>query len=219
MNKILIVEDEVKLRQELKTFLEANGYSVQCLTDFLNPVKDILDFKGNLLLLDINLPNVDGEYICKEVRKESNLPIIMVTSRNNEIDELISINYGADDFITKPYNLQILLARINRILSRNNEDNKLEYKDIVVDVLKSQLEFKDQVVELTKNEIKIISYLLKNIGKIVSRDELMNYLWDNNEYVDDNTLTVNINRLRSKLETIGFKDVILTKRGQGYIIL
>lgn len=220
MKKILIVEDEVKLRLELKTFLNNNGYEVVTIDNFDNTVKSILTTECDLVILDINLPNVNGEYILKEVRKDSNIPIIIVTSRNTEIDELLSINYGADDFITKPYNKEILLARINRILNRNTlDESKIKYKNIILDISKSII-IKDNVnIDLTKNELKIFYYLLKNIGKIISRDELMDYLWDNNEFVDDNTLTVNINRLRSKLEDIGLNDTIITKRGQGYIIL
>lgn len=220
MKKILIVEDEVKLRLELKTFLNNNGYEVSIIDNFDNTVKSILTTECDLVILDINLPNLNGEYVLKEVRKDSNIPIIIVTSRNTEIDELLSINYGADDFITKPYNKEILLARINRILNRNTlDESKIKYKNIILDISKSII-IKDNVnIDLTKNELKIFYYLLKNIGKIISRDELMDYLWDNNEFVDDNTLTVNINRLRSKLEDIGLNDTIITKRGQGYIIL
>jgi len=220
MKKILIVEDEVKLRLELKTFLNNNGYEVTTIDNFDNTVKSILTTECDLVILDINLPNVNGEYILKEIRKDNNIPIIIVTSRNTEIDELLSINYGADDFITKPYNKEILLARINRILNRNTlDESKIKYKNIILDISKSIITKDNTNIDLTKNELKIFYYLLKNIGKIISRDELMDYLWDNNEFVDDNTLTVNINRLRTKLEDIGLTDTIITKRGQGYIIL
>lgn len=220
MKRILIIEDEVKLRLELKTFLNNNGYEVSMIENFDNTIDRIIKTDADLVLLDINLPNISGEYILKEVRKFSNIPIIIVTSRNAEIDELLSINYGADDFITKPYNKEILLARINRILNRNNQDDsKIKYKDIILDIFKSIIIKDDVNIDLTKNELRIFHYLLKNKGKIISRDEIMDYLWDNNEFIDDNTLTVNINRLRSKLENIGLNDVIITKRGQGYIIL
>lgn len=218
MYKILIVEDEIKLRDELKIFLNNNGYYVEVLDTFENTIDNIITTTANLVLLDVNLPNINGEFVCKEARKSTNVPIIIVTSRNSEIDELLSINYGADDFITKPYNKEILLARINRILNRNN-DNIIKYKDIVIDVSKSIIIQDNKNIDLTKNELKIFTYLLKNIGKIINRDELMDYLWENNEFVDDNTLTVNINRLRSKLDNIGLSDTIITKRGQGYIIL
>lgn len=220
MKKILIVEDEEKLRKELKLFLENNGYEVLELHNFDNTVNDSLNSNADLILLDINLPGLNGEYVCKEIRKTSNIPIIIVTSKNTEIDEIISMNYGADDFITKPYNSRILLARIERLLQRESDSkNLLRYKNITLDVSKSIIVKDDTSIDLSKNEFKIFYHLLSNRGMIVSRDNLMDYLWDNNEFIDDNTLTVNINRLRSKLSDIGYDDVIITKRGLGYIIL
>lgn len=179
MSKILIVEDDEKLSKELKIFLDKNGYDSVILQKFDNAVEDILEENADLILLDINLPYTDGEYICKEIRKTSDVPIIMVTSRDNEIDELLSLNYGADQYVTKPFNIQI---------------------------------------ELTKNELKILHYLVLNQGKIVSREDIMNYLWESENFIDDNTLTVNMTRLRGKLEELGIKDSIETKRGQGYIL-
>lgn len=220
MSKILIVEDEEKLRSELKIFLESNDYQVLTLDKFDSTIEFIENNPVDLILLDINLPNLNGEIICKEIRKKIDTPIIIVTSRNNELDELISINYGADDFITKPYNTQILLARIERIIKRSkNINSTIIYNDLILDVSKSVIIKKNLVIDLSKNEFKIFYYLLINRGKIVSRDDLMNYLWDNNAFLDDNTLTVNINRLRNKLLDIGYNDVIITKKKQGYIIL
>lgn len=220
MSKILIVEDDTKLRNELAKFFKNSGYEVDEITTFDDTVNLILDTTCDLILLDINLPNLNGEIICKELRKSITTPIIMVTSRNTELDELLSINYGADDFITKPYNTQILLARVERLLKRtNNIEDKLQYKDVIIDISKSIIIKDNNQIDLSKNELKILIYLLKNKNKIVSRDDLMNYLWDTNLFIDDNTLTVNINRLRNKLESIGYQDVIITKRGQGYIIL
>lgn len=217
---LLIVEDEIKLREELKLFLENNGYKVITINDFDNTLSEIKKNNCDLILMDINLPNINGEYLVKELRKDSNVPIIMVTSKNTEMDELISINYGADDFIVKPYNPQILLARIERILKRiNNNDNRIVYNDLILDVSKSSIIKSDEVTQLSKNEFRIFYYLLSNKGKIISRDDLINYLWDNNEFVDDNTLTVNINRLRNKLATLGYNELIITRRGQGYIVL
>lgn len=219
MKKIMIVDDEKKLRDELNIFLTNNGFEVICITNFNNTIESIINNPCDLILLDINLPKLDGEYICKELRKKIETPIIMVTCKNTEIDELLSINYGADDYVTKPYNPQILLARINRILNRNNSETKLEYKGITLYLSKSSLEVDNKTVDLSRNELKIFHYLLKNQSNIVSRDDLIDYLWNNNEFVDDNTLTVNINRLRNKLESLGYKNVIITKRSQGYIIL
>jgi len=217
---ILIVEDEEKLREELKIFLESNGYQVETVKEFQNLDTNIFKINCDLILLDINLPFINGEYLLKEIRKKSNLPIIMITSKNTELDELLSISLGADDFITKPFNPQILLARINRLLTRkNNQSETIKYKNALIDVSKSLIETEHNKENLTRNELKILTYLLENKGTIVSRDDLINYLWDSDEYIDDNTLTVNINRLRTKLASLGLKDVIITKRSQGYIIL
>lgn len=222
MDKILIVEDDEKLRQELKIFLEKNGYEVVILEEFENTVEDIVKTGSDLILLDINLPYLDGEYICKEIRKQINIPIIMVTSRDNDLDELISLNNGADQYVTKPYNIQILLAKISAILRRTKKletnQSKINLGSFVLNVSKSLIESEDTKIELTKNELKILHYLVMNKGKIVSRNEIMDYLWDSESFIDDNTLTVNMTRLRNKLEQMGVVDYIKTKRGQGYII-
>ena len=218
---IIIVEDTQKLREELSIYLEKNGFKTILITDFTNVKEQIINTKEkDLILLDINLPNLDGEYLLKDLRKEIDTPIIVVTSKNTEIDELLCIEYGADDFITKPFSPRILLARITRLLERNTKAQKeITYKDMTINITKSQIERNNIRIELSKNELKILIYLLKNKGTIVTRDDIISYLWDNNEYVDDNTLPVNINRVRSKLEKLDLENVILTKRGQGYIIL
>lgn len=218
---IIIVEDTQKLREELSIYLEKNGFKTIQIIDFTNVKEQIINAKEkDLILLDINLPNLDGEYLLKDLRKEIDTPIIMVTSKNTEIDELLCIEYGADDFITKPFSPRILLARITRLLERNTKaQREITYKDMTINITKSQIERNNKKIELSKNELKILIYLLKNKGTIVTRDDIISYLWDNNEYVDDNTLTVNINRVRSKLEKLDLENVILTKRGQGYIIL
>lgn len=222
MAKILIVEDDRKIREELELFLNKHGFEVIGLVDFQNMIPDILAQNADLLLLDINLPMVDGEYICKEVRKVSNIPIIIVTSRNNEIDELLSLNNGADQYVTKPYNIQILLAKINALLKRSqNKDtnqNKIDCKEFILNVSKSMIEAENKQIELTKNESKILYYLVQKRGQIVSREEIMSYLWDSESFIDDNTLTVNMKRLRNKLQEIGKADMIETKRGQGYLL-
>lgn len=218
---IIIVEDTQKLREELSIYLEKNGFKTIQIIDFTNVKEQIINTKEkDLILLDINLPNLDGEYLLKDLRKKIDTPIIIVTSKNTEIDELLCIEYGADDFITKPFSPRILLARITRLLERNTKVQKeITYKDMTINITKSQIERNNKKIELSKNELKILIYLLKNKGTIVTRDDIISYLWDNNEYVDDNTLTVNINRVRSKLEKLDLENVILTKRGQGYIIL
>ena len=221
MPKILIIEDDEKLRDELKIFLNKNGYEATTLTTFDNTIQDILKRKPDLILLDINLPNTDGEYICKEIRKQSNMPIIIVTSRDNELDELLSINNGADHYITKPFNIQILLAKIGSLLRRTNMqevNDKIDVKDFILNTSNSTIEKDGKTIELTKNEYKILKYLVQNRGKIVSREEIMECLWESESFIDDNTLTVNITRLRNKLEELELKELLETKRGQGYIL-
>ena len=222
MKRILIIEDDEKLRCELETFLNKNGFVATSLNKFDNAVEDILNEKADLLLLDINLPYTDGEFICKEIRKTSNVPIIMVTSRDNEMDELLSLNYGADQYVTKPYNIQILLAKIVGLLKRNqnagNNPDKIDCGEFVLNTAGRIIEKEDNKVELTKNEYKILEYLVLHRQQVISRDEIMDYLWESEEFVDDNTLNVNIKRLRTKLEELGLIDQIETRRGQGYIL-
>lgn len=221
MQKILIIEDDEKIRSELETFLNKNGYETKTIVNFENTIEDALNEKADLILLDINLPYADGEYICKEIRKNSDVPIIMVTSRDSEIDELISLNYGADQYVIKPYNIQILLAKIAGLLKRNQSNNtndKIELEKFVLNTSSRYVENGDKKIELTKNEYNIIYYLSLRKGKLVSRDEIMDYLWESESFIDDNTLSVNIKRIRDKLEEIGAKDSIETRRGQGYIL-
>ena len=222
MQKILIIEDDEKLRCELETFLNKNGFVATSLKKFDNAVEDILKIQADLLLLDINLPYTDGEFICKEIRKTSNVPIIMVTSRDSEMDELLSLNYGADQYVTKPYNIQILLAKIVGLLKRNqnagNNPDKIDCGEFVLNTAGRIIEKEDNKVELTKNEYKILEYLVLYRQQLISRDEIMDYLWESEEFVDDNTLNVNIKRLRTKLEELGIINQIETRRGQGYIL-
>lgn len=222
MQKILIVEDDEKLRGELEIFLNNNGYEAESLKTFDNTINDILSINPNLILLDINLPGVDGEYVCKEIRKVSNVPIIIVTSRDSEIDELLSINYGADHYITKPFNIQILLAKIASLLRRSNMSDeiceKIDAKDFILNISKNTIEKGDKSIELTKNEYKILRYLVQNRDKIVLREDIMDCLWETESFIDDNTLSVNITRLRNKLEELGLKELLETRRGQGYIL-
>lgn len=218
--KILIIEDEIELREELKVLLDENGYEGIILESFENIKQDTLSVNPDLILLDIKIPYTNGQQLLKEIRKESDVPIIMVTSKNTEMDEVLSMSYGADDYITKPYNPVLLLLRIEAILKRvNKSNNNLSYNHVKVNLLKSTLEYEDKELLLSKNEMSIFYFMLMNKGKIVSRDAIMNYLWGNDRFIDDNTLTVNINRLRKKLETIDLKGVIETRREQGYILI
>ncbi|CCY46492.1 response regulator receiver domain protein [Firmicutes bacterium CAG:822] len=216
----MIVEDDKIISEELTHLLETSGYNVITLTNYDNTLEDILNSNFDLLLLDINLPKVNGEFLLKEIRKVSNVPIIMLTSRALETDEVLSMSYGADDYITKPYNPTILLLRIANIFRRMEKNvNSLNYDDIKVYQNKGILVRNDKELDLTKNEMLIFLCLLNNRGNIVTRDELMTELWNNEEYVNENALTVNVSRLRSKLEDFGIHGAIETRKGQGYKLL
>lgn len=219
MRTIYVVEDEEKLRKELCTILVKNGYKCIEAVSFDNVADDIVNACPDLILLDINLPVYDGFYICRELRRKTDIPIIIVTSSSNDMDELMSLNLGADDFITKPYNIHILLAHIAAIIKRAygaKETYILRHNGLSLDILKSKMFYNDMETELTKNEMGILKVLMENAGNIVLRNELIRYLWDMEEFVEDSTLTVNINRLRKKLTDIGLSDYLITKRGQGY---
>ena len=225
MQQIIIVEDDQIIREELQIFLSKYGYEIKAPTEFNNIVdyiQTVKDSSPDLILLDINLPVFDGYFICREIRKTSEVPIIVVTSRDSEVDELMSMNLGADDFVTKPYNTQILLARIAALLKRSgmnsNSNSILTYKDFKLNLSNATVIYNDKNIELTKNEVKILSYLINHKGEIVSRELLMEHLWNSDFFVDDSTLTVNITRLRKKLDEIGIKNVIETRRGLGYIM-
>jgi len=221
MPKIIIIEDTQTIREELKTFLTRYDYEVLAPSNFENIVDYTLKEEPDLLLLDINLPIFDGYHICREIRKSSNMPIIVVTSRDSEMDELMSMNLGADDFITKPYNTQILLARIASILRRvdgSNTQDTISYNDLKLNLANGSITYKGKTTELTKNELKILSCLIKNKGKIVSRDDLMDFMWNSDIFVDDNNLSVNVTRLRKKLQEAGMKENIETRRRLGYIL-
>ncbi len=220
MKKILIVEDDSNICLELQELLKNSGYDPYILKDFKNAKDEILRENPNLILLDINIPFINGEILLKEIRKETDIPIMMVTGKNNEIDEVLSMSYGADDYITKPYNPTILLLHINAIFKRiENTSFKMKYEDLIVMPHKGSIQNGNDEILLTKNEMLIFNYLVLNRGRIVSRDELMNELWNNEEFLNDNTLTVNISRLRNKLRDIGYENAIETRKGQGYILL
>lgn len=236
MNKIIVVEDDDVLREELKALLKNEGYEVETITEYKYTAQKILDCDANLVLLDINIPELNGELVLRQVRKESDIPVIMVTSRTSESDEVLSMSYGADDYITKPYNPTILMLRVSAILkrvegrksiaqgesggniSKENPDT-LMYRDAYVNMAKGTIGCEDKEIKLTKNEMIIFLCLLKGQGKIVSRDELMTALWDSEEYINDNALTVNISRLRCKLADFGYTDAIETRKKQGYCLI
>lgn len=225
MKKILIVEDDREIRRQLAGFLANNGYECQEITDFSRVVEEVIDAKADMLLLDLTLPGADGAGILRNLRKKSDLPVIIVTSKNTEMDEVICMSYGADDFIAKPYNPAILLLHMEAVfkrLSHSEEESIVEYENIRLDIGRGTMEIvgretgETESLELTKNETRILAYLIRHREKIVSREELISYLWDSQEFVDDNTLTVNINRVRGKLKEHGIEDLIQTKRGIGY---
>ena len=219
MKKIIIIEDELSIREELKSLLENANYQVIIIDNFNNILEQILKIECDLILLDINIPNINGELILKEYRKLKETPIIMVTSRSSESDEVLSISYGADDYITKPYNPTILLLRVGAVLKRAEKTYEhLSYHDWLVYPTKGILKKDKEEIILTKNEMIIFLNLLNNLENIVTRDDLMTDLWNNDEYINDNALTVNISRLRRKLEEIGFNEAIITRKGEGYIL-
>lgn len=222
MFNITIVEDSEIIREELTKLLSKYGYNIKAPTDFENIIEEIINSKPDLIMLDINLPYFDGYHICREIRKKSSVPIIIVTSRDSDMDELMSMNIGADDFVIKPYNTQILLARIEALLRRTygnrKSTSKLTYKNLELDLSKGIVIYDGKSLEITKNEMRILSYLIERKGEIVSREDLMEYLWNSDYYVDDNTLSVNVTRIRKKLQELGIENVIETRRGLGYIM-
>ena len=220
MKKIIIVEDDKVIAEELFYLLKNSNYDAIILADFQNAKNEILKSNSDLILMDINIPYLNGELLLKEIRKESSVPIIMVTSKAEEVDEVISYSYGADDYITKPYNPTILLLKINAIFKRMDiHKTSITYRDLVFDIGKGIVSNKNKEIILTKNEIIIFHTLLLNKDRIVSKDELMTELWNNEEYINDNALTVNISRLRSKLAELGYPDIIETRKGIGYRIV
>ena len=219
MSKIYVVEDDRSIREELAELLRNSGYDAEYLTDFSNSKAEILSARADLILMDINIPNLNGEELLKEIRRECDTPVIMVTSRTSETDEVLSMSYGADDYITKPYNPTILLLRISAVLKRAAGTAAVQtYKGLQVNDAKGSLTDGSREMTLTKNEMIIFRFMLDRQGSIVTRDDLMTALWDNEEFVNDNALTVNISRLRSKLAELGCEDAIETRKKQGYIL-
>lgn len=222
MFHVLVVEDDENIREELALLLRNHGYQVSVCGESDQVVRRVQTDAPHLILLDINLPGgEDGFHLCSQIRGFTKIPIIFVTSRNTDMDELNSITLGGDDFIAKPYNTSILLARVASLLKRaypETETEGITHKGVSLHTAAGKLEYEGKSEELTKNEMKILHYLFVNKGKIVSRGDIIEYLWDNEMYVDDNTLSVNITRIRAKLEHLGVSGFIVTKRGRGYLI-
>lgn len=215
----MIIEDEPALRDELSVLLQNAGYEPIAVTDYDNVSEQMKVADADLILLDINLPNVNGETLLQDFRKEHDTPVIMLTSRTTEIDEVLSMSYGSDDYITKPYNPTILLLRISAVLKRSAKVGAVQkYHDVEVSTVKGSLIRNGSEQILTKNEMIIFQLLLDRQGEIVTRDALMTALWDNDEFVNDNALSVNISRLRGKLAELGLLDAIETRKKQGYVL-
>lgn len=218
INSILIVEDNENICIEISKFFQKNGFYIY-IAKKLEDIENIID-KIHVVLLDINLCEEDGFAICKTIRKVSNVPIIFVTGRNSEEDELRAMALGGDDYIRKPYSLPILLSKVKRILYRSKKDNieELSIKDVNINLVMGQLKAGDKVLEISKNEMKILYYFFLNKGRIIEKDELIEYLWNNKFYVDENILNVNLSRLRKRLSDIGYSDFIETIPKKGYKI-
>lgn len=220
MKRILIVEDEKIIRDELINLLSSSNYDCDYIKDFNNSYNEIIDYKPDLILMDINIPNINGVMLLKEIRKSINVPVFMVTSKDTITDEVLSYSYGADDYIIKPYNPTILVLKIQALFKRiDSKSSIINYKDFSFDIGKGIIKRDNDSIVLTKNEIIIFNLLINNRDRIVTKDEIMTDLWNNDEYINENALTVNISRLRSKLNSIGYSNIIETRKGIGYRLL
>lgn len=222
MYKILIVEDDETIAGGLKTHLEKWNYQTECMTDFKDVMGKFLEFEPQLVLLDIVLPFFNGFHWCQEIRKISKVPIIFLSSVNDNMNIVMAMNMGGDEFIEKPFDLNVVTAKVQAVLRRTYEfrgtADVMEWNGAILNLADATVLYQDQKQELTKNEFKILQMLLENTGKIVSRESIMTRLWDSNEFIDDNTLTVNVARLRKKMEQIGLGGKIITKKGIGYMV-
>ena len=222
MYKIMIVEDDEIISNSIAGYLEKWQYSTREVQNFQNVVHEFVEYSPDLVLMDINLPYFDGYYFCEEIRKISKVPIIFISSANDDMNIVMAMNIGADDFIEKPFKLVVLKAKIEALLRRvynfNNGTNLIVYKDVIFDMSRDEIKCGEELAELTKNESKILTVLLENREKIVSREEIINALWQSDNFIDENTLSVNVNRLRAKLKSIGVDEFITTKKGKGYIV-
>ncbi|WP_270272776.1 two-component system response regulator SapR [Enterococcus gallinarum] len=223
MAKIMVVEDEAVIRQLIIEELEKWQFETFGTTDFHQVFDDFEEQEPQLILLDINLPVFDGYYWCHKIRETSKVPIIFISSRNTNMDMIMAMNMGADDFVTKPFEIDVLIAKINALLRRSynyveNNSETLVHNGLTLNIDNSSMQINDEVIDLSKNEYRLLYILMKNHGKILSREKLLRALWDDERFVDDNTLTVNINRLRRKIEQAGMDNYIETKVGQGYIV-
>ena len=222
MQKIMIVEDDEIIASSIKKHLEKWNYDVRVVNDFENVLEDFRNYEPLLILLDISLPYYNGYYWCQEIRKESEVPIIFISSTSENMNIVMAMNMGADDFINKPFDLTVLTAKLQAILRRtysfNKTQNVLNYHSLTLDLLKGVISYHEDSIELTKTELKIMQILFEHAGQIVSRDTIMEALWQSEAFVDDNTLSVNVTRIRKKLEEVGAVEFIVTKKGIGYML-
>lgn len=224
MESVFVIEDEVSIRQELLQLLRHSGYRAEAAADFKDIVGEVLKASPDLILLDVNLPGVNGTYLCRQIREKTEVPVIFVTGRNTSMDELEGMMAGADDYVVKPYHAPVLLARIAAVLKRTGKrkqeayGNQIVCEGVCLNILNSTISFGEKQADLTKNEFRICYYLFSHSGQIVPRADLIEDLWENQIFIDDNTLSVNVTRIRTKLQEIGAGELIRTKRGQGYII-
>ena len=219
--KVCIVEDDAVLRQELAHLLELNGYESIVCNDFARAATWIVEQRPDLAIVDLKIPGGDGHSICRDLRRQAQVPILVLTSSDSEFDEVMSMNLGADDYLTKPYRPAVLLAHVQALLRRshNAPSRVVSYNGVTLDLASGCAEFRGKSVELSRNEQRILDVLMSNPGTIVTRQELMCELWDTDSFIDDNTLTVNVNRVRKALASLGVPDdFVITKRGQGYLV-
>lgn len=224
MYKIMIVEDDNTLCNNMDERLIKWGFNTSIIKDFENIAVEFVNSKPNLVIMDVNLPYFDGFYWCNKIREISKVPIIFVSSRDTNMDVIMAVNTGADDYITKPFSMDVLIAKINALLRRaysygDESPDLLECNGVILNLMDNTLSYSEQKIELTRNEFKVMMLLMKNKGKNISRERIMRALWEDDNFINDNTLTVNINRLRARLKDIGLNDYIVTKKGQGYLIL
>ena len=220
MYKILIIEDDAVISEQVSRYLARWGYETACAEDFENVLPQFVSFAPQLVLLDIGLPFYNGYYWCSEIRKVSQVPVVFVSSASDNMNIVMAMNMGGDDFIVKPFDLEVLLAKVQAILRRTyafqNQSTVMEHRNVILNLADMSLLYQGAKLELSKNEFRILQLLYENAGRTVSRETIMKRLWDNECFVDDNTLTVNMNRLRRKLEEAGIQDFIATKKGVGY---
>ena len=223
MYKILIVEDDKALCNNIKASISKWNFEGIAVQNFEDILKEFVKHNPHLVIMDINLPYFDGFYWCKKIRDISRVPIIFLSSRDSNMDIVMAVNMGGDDYVTKPFSMDILLAKMQALIRRaysygQVDEQIIECNGVILNINDGTLTYNEKKIELTKNEFKILQLLMKNKGKIISRDKIMRVLWESEYFISENTLTVNVNRLRSKLEDIGLKDLIVTKKSQGYMI-